>query len=152
MKTKEIEFEKLRIAYLTIKHFLEDAAGIDVTSLDSRIAEDLGLFGDDNYFLLEQFVDKFELQYDGFEYHKHFYSEGELFDSSVALFNLLTLSIWLPMKTIELLTLNKLKLNKPNFYKPEHEVTDMTFRDMLTWYLEGNYTTSKQISYKIKST
>ena len=152
MKTKEIEFDKLRHAYLIVKQFLEESSGIDVTSLNSRIAEDLGLFGDDNYFLLEQFVDKFELQHDGFEYNKHFYSEGELFDSSAALYNLLTLSIWLPMKTIELLTLNKLKLNKPNFYEPEHEVTDMTFKDLLTWYLEGNYTTSQQVSYKIKST
>ncbi|MBL3658645.1 DUF1493 family protein [Fulvivirga sediminis] len=152
MITKEIEFSKLRHAYTTIKKFLEDSSGVEVNSVNQRIAEDLGLFGDDNYFLLEQFVEKFELEHEGLEYERYFYSEAELFDSKAALFNLFTLSVWLPMKTIELLTLNKFKLNKPSFYKPEHPVNDMTFKDMLTWYLEGTYATSEHVQYRIKST
>lgn len=149
---KEIEFNKLRFAYLTVKQFLEDESGERVDSVNTKIAEDLSMLGDDNLELLEHFVEKFELEHQGFEYERHFYSEAELFDSSAALYNLLTLSVWLPMRTVELLTLNKIKLNKPSFYKPERSVNDMTFKDLLTWYLEGTYTTSEQVKYSIKST
>jgi hypothetical protein len=74
--------------------------------------------GDDNYFMLAEFVKKFELDYDGFDYDKHFYSEAELYDSTAALINLLSLSIMLPLKAIELLTLNKIHIPKPGFYEP----------------------------------
>jgi hypothetical protein len=61
----------------------------------------------------------------------------------------LTLSIWLPLKTIELLTFNKLKIDKPKFQRPDREIEDMTFKDLLTWYIEGKYATEKEIKYKI---
>ncbi len=148
---KEIDFSKLRFAYLTIKSFLEKESGENVDNLKIRIAEDLSLFGDDNYDLLLKFVKKFELDYSDFQYDKHFYSEGELFSSGAALYNILALSVWLPLKTIELLTLNKVKINKPEFYQPSREVSDMTFKDLLTWYIEGKYATGKDIEYRIKN-
>ena len=148
---KQIEFDKMRHAYVTVKHFLEDESYEKVKSLKSSITEDLSLNGDDNYELLEKFVEKFELDHEGFEYDKHFYSEGELFGSGAALVNLLTLSVWLPLKTIELLTFKKIKVNKPDFYKPEREVTDMTFKDLLTWYIEGKYALEKDIKFEIKT-
>ena len=146
-----VEYSKLKLAYITVKRFLDDESFNEVRSLKTSVVEDLSLVGDDNYEMLERFVKKFELDYQGFNYDRHFYSEGELFSSEGALVNLLTLSIWLPLKTIELLTFNKLKIKKPQFYKPEREVSDMTFKDMLTWYLEGNYTTSNKIRYDLKN-
>lgn len=153
METRQIEFEKLRHAYVTVKSFLESASGIQVTSINNKIEEDLGLSGDDNYYLLEEFVTKFELDYKDFNYDKHFYSEGELVGSGAAIVNLLTLSVWLPLKTIELLTFNKLNLDKPKFpVRPDREVTDLTFKDLLTWYIEKEYKPSNKIKYEIKKT
>ena len=145
-----VEFEKLKLAYITVKNFLEKEAGENVESLKTKIAEDLSFYGDDNYYLLTKFVEKFELEHSDFNYDKHFHSESEIADSSIALYNLLILSVWLPLKTIELLTLNNLKINKPSFYKPSRKVTDMTFKDLLTWYIERKYTDS-EIKYVLKN-
>ena len=150
-QTKYVEFNKLRHAYITVKRFIESESMDEIKSLKTTVAEDLSMLGDDNYELIEKFVKKFELDHKDFEYDKHFYSEGELFDSVAALNNLLILSVWLPLKTIELLTFNKFKINKPEFYKPERKVTDMTFKDLLTWYIEGTYSTESEIKYKLKN-
>ena len=146
---KQIEFAKLRLAYITVKKFLESQAAEKVNSLNTKVADDLGLFGDDNYDMLEKFIEQFDIDFAGFEYDKHFHSEGEIADPLNVLLNLLTLSIWLPLKTIELLTLNKLKIDKPSFHGPTREVSDMTFKDLIASYIEGKYTKSESIKYVI---
>jgi hypothetical protein len=148
---KDIEFSKLKFAYVTIKIFLENESCEKVDNLKTRIAEDLSLLGDDNYDLLVKFVKKFELDYSDFQYDKHFYSEGELFGSEAALYNLLTLSVWLPLKAIEILTFNNVIIKKPGFHKPSRNVSDMTFKDFVTWYIEGKYATGMDIEYRIKN-
>lgn len=151
METKEIEFSKLKHAYITIKQFLEKESGGKVTSLDSKVETDLGLSGDDNLELLEKFVNKFELDYKSFEYDKHFYSEEELFGLGRAVVSLLTLSVWLPLKTIELLTFNKVNIDKPKFpVLPDREVSDLTFKELITWYIEKDYIPVEKIKYRIK--
>jgi Protein of unknown function (DUF1493) len=151
METRQIEFEKLRHAYVIVKHFLETEGYKKVTSLNNKVEADLGLSGDDNSELLDKFVTEFELDHKNFDYDKHFYSEGELFSSEAALANLLNLSIWLPLKTIELITFNRLKIEKPKFpVTPDREVSDLTFKDLLTWYIEKKYMQSDQIKYEIK--
>ena len=120
-------------------------------SLKTKIADDLDLLGDDNYELLVEFIEKFEVEYSEFDYDKHFHSEGEIADPTIALFNLLTLLIWLPLKTIELLTFNNLKIPKPNFHQPVRKVDDMTFRELVTWYLEKKYQNNKEIKYLISN-
>ena len=147
---KEIEFSKLRCAYTVVKSFLEREADEKIDSLDTKIAEDLGFWGDDNYLMLIKFIDKFELDYSEFEYDKHFESEGEIYGSMAVLWTFLNLSIWLPLKTIELLTLNHLKIYKPSLERPAREVSDLTFRELLTSYIEGKYTPG-EIKYKVKN-
>lgn len=100
--------------------------------------------------MLIKFVDKFELEYSDFEYDTHFHSEAELYNSSIALYNLLVVSVWLPLKTIEILTLNRIHIPKPSFYQPARQVSDMTFRDLLTWYIEGKYRFEGNVKYAIK--
>jgi len=148
---KEVEFSKLKHSYITVKRFLEAEACVKIKSLDTKLVKDLGLYGDDNYELLEKFVDKFELGYRNFHYDKHFHSEGELFGSVAALKTLLNLSVWLPLKTIELLTLNKVKIDKPVLFQLKREAADLTLKDLLTWYIEGEYTTEAEIDYKMKT-
>lgn len=150
-EVKQIEFSKLRFAYNTVKRFMEEEAFDGVTSLRTKIAEDLGMTGDDNHEFLSKFVKKYELDYHEFQYEKHFYTEDELYDSTAALINLLSLSIWIPLKTIGLLTFNKIQTPKLRSYKPPREVTDMTFRDLLVWYIEGKYISGDKIRYEIKN-
>ena len=138
-KEIEIEFSKLNLAYVVVKQFIEDESFEKIKSINNKVTEDLGLTGDDNYDMLIKFVDKFELDYSDFKYDDHFYSEGELFGSEAAFWNFLTLSIWLPMKTIELLSFNKLQLKKPSFYTPNRAVKDLTFKEMVSWYVEGKF-------------
>jgi len=152
MEVKEIEFSKLRHAYVTVKSFLESESFEKVKSLDTKVVEDLAMSGDDNYDLLVKFVKQFELDHKGFEYDKHFHSEYELFGSEAALFNLLNISVWLPMKAIELMTFNKIKFDKPTTHKPDREVSDLTFKELLTWYIEKEYKLSDDVKYKIKPT
>jgi len=151
MNTRQIEFDKLRHAYVTVKSFIESESYEKVKALDTKIEEDLGISGDDNLELLEKFVKKFELDYKDFDYSKHFLSEVELYGSGAALLNLLTLSVWLPLKTIELLTFNKVKIEKPNFNAFNKPLSDLTFKDLLTWYIEKEYKPSGTIKYEIKA-
>lgn len=151
MEIKQIEFSKLRHAYVVVKDFIESESLEKVNSLSTKIEADLKLSGDDNYELLEKFIKKFELDHKDFDYSKHFYSEAELYGSGAALVNLLSLSVWLPLKTIELMTFNKVKISKPGFYKPERDVTDLTFRDLLVWYIEKEYKLQGTIQYEIKA-
>lgn len=148
---EQVEFTRLRHAYITIKSFLENESRVNVNSLKTTLAKDLGLYGDDNLELLEKFVKKFELSHNGFPHEKHFYSEGEFFDPAAALFNLLILPVWLPLRTIELLTLNMVKLPKPGFFEPERDVTDLTFKDLVIWYIKGEYPADREIRYVIKT-
>lgn len=149
MEVKDIEFSKLRHAYVTVKHFIESESLGKVKSLDTKIEGDLGMAGDDNLELLLKFVDQFELEYKNFNYSNHFLSEAELFNSKTALFMLLNLSVWIPLKTIELLTLNNIKLDIPRFnYNTGKQ--DLTFRELITWYIEKDYVPSETIKYNIK--
>lgn len=147
---RQIEFSKLKHAYITVKSFIENESADNLGSLRTKIVNDLGLTGDDNYFMLTKFIDRFELEYSDFEYDRHFYSEAELYNSSTALYNLLVVSVWLPLKTIELLTLNRIHIPRPSFYQPARQVSDMTFRDLLTWYIEGKYILERNVKYAIK--
>lgn len=146
---KHIEFSKLKHAYLTVKSFLEGEAGEDITSLDIKIVDDLGLSGDDNYFMLTKFITEFELEHADFEYDKHFYAEAELYGSEAALYNLFIGCIWLALKTIELLTFNQLQISKPGFYEPARKVSDLSFRNLLVWYVEGKYIPNANIRYRL---
>jgi len=153
METRQIEFAKLRHAYVTVKSYIDkETEGYNaLKSLDTKLKSDIGLSGDDNFELLEKFVEKFELDHKNFEYDKHFHSEDELYGSAAALINLLTLSVWLPLRTIELFTFNKIKMDKPKFpVTPDRKVSDLTFKDMLTWYIEKEFKTSDKIKYEIK--
>lgn len=149
-KVKEIEFSKLRFAYSTIKSFLEKVSGEKKLTLKTKIEEDLCMLGDDSYDLIVRFLEKFELDHQDFLFDIHFHSEEELFQLKIVFLNLLTFSIWLPLRIIELLTINLLKVDKPKFHRPEREIQDMTFKDLLTWYLEGKYATEKELKYIIR--
>ena len=102
------DFRTLRQAYIEVKTFVEKEVGEEVSSLTTKIENDLGCAGDDNYELLEKFVTKYKLDATGFDYSKHFLSEGELFGSGAAFWTLLSMPIALFLWFIKMLTFVKL--------------------------------------------
>ncbi|RYD80124.1 MAG: DUF1493 family protein [Sphingobacteriales bacterium] len=116
--------------------------------MQTKIENDLGLAGDDNLELLELFVKKYQLDARGFDYSKHFLSEGELFNSGATLWALLSIPLFLLFWTIKFLTFGKLDLMKFKFWPDEdHYKADLTFGDMLTWYLTGKYKLRNEVKF-----
>src|SRR5688572_2860687 len=138
-EVKQLSYSTLRKSFVVVKDFIENETGETVTSLDTKLAEDLKLWGYDNADLLERFVKKFNLDHKSFDYDKHFESEGELF-SSAPILTILSIIFLAPFKLVELLSFNKINFGLKVFW-PGREIKplDLTFRDMLTWYLEGQF-------------
>ncbi|RXK58313.1 DUF1493 family protein [Lacibacter luteus] len=145
------DFKTLRHSYLEVKTFLENEIGVKVPSLKTKIDRDLGCAGDDNYELLEKFIITYNLNSSGFDYSKHFLSEGELFGSTSALITLVSIPISLLLWAIKILTFGKINLDKLQlFSESERQPMDMTFGDLLTWYLVGKYCLREDTTFIIK--
>lgn len=135
-QVRDLKYSELRQSYQTVKDFIEGETRATVPSLNTRIDADLGIAGDDNLQLIQNFADRYNLDFEGFNYSKHFQSEGELFGSGAVLMSMLYLILMLPLKLIELISFNRIKLIH---YEEKDQRSDLTFRDMLTWYVEGGY-------------
>ena len=145
----KVKFNELRKVYKEVKDFLENASGENVNGLNTKIAEDLGLWGDDNYFLLEEFVTKNNLNFDKFDYSEHFESEGELFNASNALIGLLTLPFLIVTRIIKWI-FPKIKTPFDNSSLPmKNERTDLTFGDLIVCKLKGEFSLRKNTLIEI---
>lgn len=142
-----VDFKSLRQAYIEVKTFIEYEVGSNVSSLNTKIEDDLGCAGDDNYYLLDKFVSKYKLDYADFDYSKHFLSEGEI---TSPLLTLLTLPILVIMLIICILTFRKINLFKVKLiFSWQRQTLDMTFGDMLTWYLTRKYCLRSDARFKL---
>jgi hypothetical protein len=145
----KVEFKELRKVHKEIKDFLENASGENVNGLNTKIAEDLGLWGDDNYFLLEEFVEKHNLNFDKFDYSKYFESEGELFNGSNALIGLLTLPFLIIARIIKWI-FPKVETPFDSSFLPMKNVRiDLTFGDLIVCKLKGEFCLRKNTLIKI---
>jgi hypothetical protein len=151
MQYKELPFSQLRQAYTTVKQFIEDESGCEIDSLHNKIKEHLGIADDDTEELLGKFIKQFNLSAEGFDFDKHFYSEGELFGSGPVLINIVVMIVKVVMWLIEILSIKQIQFNnKPQWYRPvDREVSDLTFKQMLTWYLEKDFTAVEKTSYRL---
>lgn len=147
------DFKTLRHAYTEVKAFLEKELGTKVSCLKTKIDADLSCAGDDNLELLEKFIRKYNLDISGFDYSKHFLSEGELFGSGSAFLMLLSLPFTFLFWTIKTFTFGRVDLSKTQILPDrERQTLDMTFGDLLTWYLTGKYSLREEIRFKLKNT
>ncbi|RNC86907.1 MAG: hypothetical protein ED556_05650 [Winogradskyella sp.] len=145
----KVEFKKIRKVYKEINDFLENASGENVKGLNTKICEDLGLWGDDNYFLLEEFVTKNNLNFDKFDYSEHFESEGELFNGNNALIGLLTLPFLIVARIIKWI-FPKIKTPFDNSFLPmKNERADLTFGDLIVCKLKGEFCLRKETLIEI---
>ena len=141
------DFKTLRKAYIEIKDFLEKQAFSDAKiSLDTRIVQDLELYGDDNYFLLDKFITQYHLDYENFYYNEHFLSEGEVCNPN----EIFLIPINIILFFIRLLSFGKITI-KPFSFNSDRPTLDMSFGDMLTWYLQGKYTLRNDVKFVLKT-
>jgi hypothetical protein len=146
------DFRTLRQAYIEVKTFVENELGDEVVSLDTRLENDLGCAGDDNLELLEKFVTQYKLGSTGFDYSKHFLSEGELFGSSAALLTLISIPIHLVIWLVKVITFGKIDFIKRQILPDwERKTIDLTFGDMVTWYLTGTYNLRQNVYVQFKN-
>ena len=146
----QIDFTTLRHAYMEVKSFIEKEAGEEVTSLDTRLEEDMGCSGDDNWELLEKFIARYNLDATGFDYSKHFLSEGELFGSLSAGLWLISLPIVILLWMIRILSIGKIDWTKKQIF-PDRQTLDLSFGDMLTWYLTGKYNLRSEVTVYLRN-
>jgi hypothetical protein len=147
------DFKTLRQAYLEVKTFIEkEVIDGEPLSLNTRLENDLGCAGDDNYELLEKFVARYNLDATGFDYSKHFLSEGELFGSGTVFLQLISLPFVILIRIVKAVTFGGIDLTEKQFV-PEwnRQTMDMTFGDMLTWYLTGKYSLRNEIRFVLKN-
>lgn len=139
-----VSFSEMRKAYIEVKSFIEEETWDKVKSLSTTIEGDLGLYGDDNYFMLIKFLDKFSLNDSGFKYDEYFCSENEIFGTGSMFLHLL-LS---PLYIIKTISFGKINLLPPPGYW-DRETSDLTFGDMLAWYLTKEFKHRSELNIKL---
>ena len=145
------DFKTLREAYLEVKKFITEETYKETLSLKTTIEGDLGCAGDDNLELLEKFVDTYNVDFEGFDYSKHFLSEGELFGSVSIIVFILSLLFSLIAGLTKIISFHKIDFtNYQSFPNTNQKAMDMTFGDMLTWYLIGKYSLSSKVNFRFK--
>ena len=145
----KINYRDIKDSYLEIKFFLEDASREKVTNLNIKIAEDLGLWGDDNYDLLVEFIDKYKVDFKSFDYIKHFESEGELFNSTGVLIALICLPFQIIAWILKRFFPNiKTNLDTPLIPK-ENQRKDLTFGDLIASKLKGEFCLRKNVKIEL---
>ncbi len=140
------DFGSLRAAYREVKAFLEEETGGDVLSLETAVQRDLGQAGDDSLELLIKFTERFNLDSSEFDYCRHFLSEGELFPPVAFWLGIALIPVWI----LDRITFRRLHLYPSgifnNFYR---DTADLTFGDMVTWYLLKTYVPRANVAIKL---
>ena len=146
-----IEFKELRKAYREVKAFLEQETAGQISSVKMDIEDDLQIAGDDTYELMEKFITVYSLEASGFDVTQHFLSEGEQFNSGIALIQLISLPIVLFTWLLKLLTFGKIDYTKAVVLPDANrKTTGLTFGDMVTWYIMGKYSLRKDVRFVIR--
>lgn len=144
------DYNELKQAYLEVKGFLESEVGDKVSSLRTQIGNDLGFDGDDSWELLEKFINKYNLETAGFDFSQHFLFEGEISNSETAFLQIVSFPIIVLCWLTKLLSSGRLDLTKgykfPDIYR---DTLDMSFGDLLTWYLTGKYSLRKDVRFQL---
>ena len=115
------------------------------------IEDDLQIAGDDTYELMEKFITVYRLEASGFDVAQHFLSEGEQFNSGIALIQLISLPIVFFTWLLKLLTFGKIDYTKAVVLPDANRKTaGLTFGDMVTWYIMGKYSLRKDVRFVLR--
>lgn len=136
----EAKYSEIKKSYIEVKTFLEYKSSIKVENLETKIVEDLGLWGDDNLFLLEDFSKKYNVNFDKFNYDEYFDSEGDFINLKTLIFGLFKLPIMLInsifIKNISFQIYSKID---DILYDRTTDKKDLTFGDLIISKLNGEF-------------
>lgn len=134
-KVISYNFSEIKRSYFEVIDFLS-RNGIEVNSLDEKIAEDYHYWGDDNEELLYNFIEEFNLDYSDFVYEDHFESEVELFNIWTSLLTSLFIPYWFVVFTLNHLLSIEITLYSPKFVNPR---IDLTVGDIIIWKINRKF-------------
>ena len=136
----KFKYTELKESYLEVKKFLEYNSSMKVENLKTKIVDDLGLWGDDNLFLLEDFSNKYDVNFDRFDYNEHFDSEGDFISFKTFILGILKLPLLiinsLFIKNISIKTYDKID---KTLYDRTTQKKDLTFGDLILCKLNGEF-------------
>ena len=150
----KISFKDLKQKYIEMQQFLEDKSGENKICNKSKVANDLSLWEDDNYDMLEDFITKHNLDFSDFKYDEHFESEGELFGSASVLLTILLIPLYF-IKLILFLIFKPFskshskKINDFNFFikRNQHKKIDLTMGDLITSKIQGKFCLRENVKF-----
>ncbi|WP_020569374.1 DUF1493 family protein [Neolewinella persica] len=141
-------YSEVKLAYLDTIELLQMKDEVPVT-LNNKIAEDLGHWGDDNYFLLLDFVERFKLGHEEYCHDVYFESEGEIITFCTQIVAPFVMVAWLVWKIIERAA--------PGYTTPEflnrwenrlNPRKDLTVGDLIAWRLAGDFCLRKDAAIR----
>ena len=145
----KVRYSEIKNSYLEIKNLLEDKSGNKVENLNTKIAFDLGLYGDDNIEFLEEFIKNYKLNFNNFNYQEHFDDEAELF-LNIKWFipRLLLFPLNLSLTLINFFRKAKIRQISMSEYISNNKL-DLTFGDLITSKLKGEFCLRKHLPIEL---
>lgn len=153
-KTIEISYKNLKQNYIEVQQFLEEKSAEKSIFNKSKIANDLSLWGDDNYYVLIDFITKYNLDFNNFNYENHFESEAELFNPLNSFFDFIftILNFFKFFVFIAFVLFSKKypkKIKDFKFYIHENKIekTDLTMGDLITSKIYGKFELRENVQF-----
>lgn len=121
----------------------------DHIQLRDKIAEDLGWWGDDNYFFLLTTVEKYNLDHSTFDYSEHFEDETEIITPLIQLLTPIIIVAWLSWLLVERAFPGQFQ--QPDFLKEktDNPRLDLTVGDLIVWRLAGRFCLREEADIRI---
>lgn len=150
----KISFKNLKQNYLEVQQFLQKESGEKNIYNKSKVANDLSLWGDDNFDILEKFITKYKVDFSSFNYNDYFESEGELFCFYSSIYTILFLPLYI-LKFILHLFFKPFskkysdKINSFNFFLKEckSDKIDLTMGDLITSKILGKFHLRENVKF-----
>lgn len=150
----KISFKNLKQNYLEVQQFLQKESGEKNIYNKSKVANDLSLWGDDNFDILEKFITKYKVDFSSFNYNDYFESEGELFCFYSSIYTILFLPLYI-LKFILHLFFKPFskkysdKINSFNFFLKEckSDKIDLTMGDLITSKIQGKFHLRENVKF-----
>ena len=146
----KISFKDLKQNYLEVQQFLQKESGEKNIHNKSQVANDLSLWGDDNYDMLEKFITKYNVDFSDFKHSEHFESEGEL----PSILSVLLLPLFITKGFVYYLfnflsTKYSYKIDKFNFFLKEYksDKIDLTMGDLITSKIKGKFSLRDNVTF-----
>lgn len=150
----KISFKNLKQNYLEVQQFLQKESGEKNIYNKSKVANDLSLWGDDNFDILEKFITKYKVDFSSFNYNDYFESEGELFCFYSSIYTILFLPLYILKFILHLFfkpfsKKHSDKINTFNFFLKEckSDKIDLTMGDLITSKIQGKFHLRENVKF-----